>query len=374
MNAVALNIHWYIISIIAIRIKHSHVVVTLCHAGTLAEKLPDRIPVVDLSVFHPHLPTWYRLMKICKYFKINLIHARNTSTWFDSSMASLLKWNTKLVLSFHGFDKAVTFTTKQKAKARIGKLSGAKFVSVSKSGADMLAKVLNTSASKIHHIPNGINTNSFEDCQSIPSDIKSEFSLNHFHTVISCVASLSSVKNHEVLIRAFKKVYETNRDCVLLLVGDGPEKEKIATLIKKSGLSENVILTGKRDDVAEILKISDFFVLPSKYEAMSNAILEALSAGLPVIATDVGDNPVLVQNNKNGFIVPANDTHALGEKMSLLCMDESLRNEMSRQSRKHAEQFSIVHTVDKYDSLYESLFKRQSTTNHVQHEIISAAC
>jgi glycosyltransferase involved in cell wall biosynthesis len=139
-------------------------------------------------------------------------------------------------------------------------------------------------------------------------------------STIVCVANLIAYKGHMTLLRAISQLRPDGWS--LLLVGDGPERENIQRLIASKNLQDRVSLLGRRSDVNEILDTADLLVLPSYSEGMPNAVLEAMSHGIPVVASDVGGVRSLLGSGA-GMIVSPRDEQALAEALQSLIDDPS---------------------------------------------------
>lgn len=122
-------------------------------------------------------------------------------------------------------------------------------------------------------------------------------------------------KRHDLMIAAFKRIHEVFPDYKLVLYGDGEERKEIEQLIRENDLIDAVVLKGVVDNVPEAISKSKLFVLASDFEGLPNALIEAMSVGLPVISTDWSPGAVheLIDNGKNGVVVPCNDVDALAE-------------------------------------------------------------
>ena len=172
------------------------------------------------------------------------------------------------------------------------------------------------------------------------------------------VANLRPEKNHAQLIESFAqikdKIYPHPK---LYIVGrDMGEGKKIQSLINKNNLQENVILLGNIDNIEAIYQQSMIFVHPSSYEGMSNALLEAMSFGLPCIVSNYDGVTDVITNNKNGIIVPIKDTNALKNAMLRLSRDQKLRLKFSEASSKAiSEKFELNLIYKKWVSLLTNL-------------------
>jgi glycosyltransferase involved in cell wall biosynthesis len=186
--------------------------------------------------------------------------------------------------------------------------------------------------------------------------LRAEFGLEQGTLVITIVARLIPEKGHRHLLQALEHACVQIPALRLLVVGDGPLWEDLRHQVERLHLDHSVHLLGMRHDVAEILAISDLFVLPSLTEGLSNAILEAMAAGVPVIATDVDGSGELVVDGETGLLVPPGDVEALTRAICRLAANEPTRRAMSEASRRRiAQQFSVDRFVDSFERLYRDL-------------------
>jgi len=145
---------------------------------------------------------------------------------------------------------------------------------------------------------------------------------------------------------------------VLLLVGDGELRSQMEHFVSNSGLEHSTIFTGERKDVPEILAASDIFVLSSHKEGLPYTIIEAMIAGLPVVATRVGGIPELVEDNVTGFLVPPGGPKTLAKALQNLLDNSDLRHEMGRAGREKAlREFNLDDMLRKTRQVYDQVLK-----------------
>jgi glycosyltransferase involved in cell wall biosynthesis len=208
-------------------------------------------------------------------------------------------------------------------------------------------------------IHNGIDiTQFYERSEKEKQAIKQEYDVPLDKPIITCVANLRHPKGHEYLIRSLREVKNDGLDSIALLVGDGPLRGELEELVRGLALEEEVYFLGSKagEEIPTILAITDIFVLPSLVEGLPTAIIEAMAAGCPVVATAVGGTGELIIDGKTGFLVSSQDEKALAEKMELLLRDYELREKMGLAGVKRAkEQFSIDRMVREYEALYSKL-------------------
>ena len=173
--------------------------------------------------------------------------------------------------------------------------------------------------------------------------------------LIASVARLFPQKNHSLLLRAFARLAPT-QSIQLVLVGDGPLKGELQGEADALGLRSQVRFLGVREDIPDILAASDVFALSSDAEGNPLALMEAMAAGLPVVATAVGGVPELLTHGRDGFVVPPGNADSLAAALSRLIGSPEQRQAMGKDAESKAlATFDIVHTVRSYVELYEKL-------------------
>jgi len=170
---------------------------------------------------------------------------------------------------------------------------------------------------------------------------------------IGIVARLSEVKNHKLLLNAFSKLPKNITQSKLTIVGNGPLMEELQKQVTSLNLSDRVTFLGEVSNIPELLNDFDIFVLPSLSEGLSIAILEAMSAYLPVIATDVGGNRSLVDNDVTGIIIDSENETKLTEALERLVSNGSLREKMGINGRQKVEDnFALDKMIYQYQEIY----------------------
>lgn len=206
-------------------------------------------------------------------------------------------------------------------------------------------------------IPNGVDAHAFAPASAEErAQARQRFGLDDGTVAIGCLASLTPVKRHADLIEAFASVHARSPATHLFLIGEGPLRDAIAGQVDALGLQGAVTLLGSLTDVRGILSALDISVLASATEGMSNAILEAMSCGLPIVATAVGGNPDLVEQDVNGLLVPAQAPGALAEALATLVGSSELRRRFGESGRGKIERdYSLDSMANSFDTLYQRL-------------------
>ena len=216
---------------------------------------------------------------------------------------------------------------------------------------------------KVHLIYNGVRLPA-----SAPSRAaaRAALGLDQDAFVAVTVATLFPYKGHLDLIAALSQIApRLPEPWVVLLAGrDGGNRAAIEAAIAEAGLGAHIRLLGERDDVPALLAAADLGVLtPVRNEGFSNAILESMAAGLPMVVTDVGGNAEAVIDGETGLVVPPHDPEALETAILKLANDPELRRAMGRAGRVRAEQdFSVEACIDAYCALYERLLAKEGAS------------
>lgn len=218
----------------------------------------------------------------------------------------------------------------------------------------MMISRLKVPATKITVIPNGLESHHFASLRTRAA-IRKELAIAPDAVVIICVANLKSGKGHTELLEAFDQMH--NRvPCELVLVGEGPLRRELEErAITKTDVSR-VHFLGTRTDVQDLLQASDIFALPTYSEGMSNAVLEAMAARLPIVTTDIAPNRELIDDGQTGLLVPVKDTEHLTTALLRLAQTPALRTQLGQAAFAAVTSHYTLQTVThKLLTLYRGL-------------------
>jgi len=204
-------------------------------------------------------------------------------------------------------------------------------------------------------IPNGIPVESYRTAGRNRKAWRTENGFDQDDLLVVSVARLSPQKHHSLLLRAFARLPQ-NQSTQLILVGDGPLKGALQREADALGIRGQVRFLGIREDVPDILAASDIFALSSDAEGNPLALMEAMAAGLPVVATAVGGVRELLTHGRDGFVVQPRNTDSLAAALSRLIGSPEQRQSMGRDAESKAiATFDIAHTIRSYIEVYEKL-------------------
>lgn len=218
-------------------------------------------------------------------------------------------------------------------------------------------------ADKIFVVNNGIDLHKFADhsCRDI---VRKELGLQDHNPVIGVLAELKPIKGHKYLFEAVSQLVADYPELRVLLIGetrDTDYRNYLENLVTKLNIREHVIFGGRNINAARQLAAVDISALPSLTEGLSNAVLESMAARLPVIATNVGGNPELIENGENGLLVPAKDAYLMAEALRILLRDRNYATTLARRAQETvANRFTIQKMVDATSRLYLQLAEARS--------------
>jgi L-malate glycosyltransferase len=175
--------------------------------------------------------------------------------------------------------------------------------------------------------------------------------------VLVHVSNFRPVKRVTDVVKIFAAVRKA-LPATLVLVGDGPDRDAAEQAVDGNGLRKDVRFLGKVEDVGDVLRGADLFLLPSATESFGLAALEAMACAVPVIASDVGGIPEVVKDGESGFLAPPGDVAAMSDRAIRILKDATLQERMKRAAVERAAEFSANRVVPRYEQLYEEVLAR----------------
>lgn len=330
-----------------------HVIISLCGNRDSEKFLKKNTKIFSMDKQHGNSIRFiWDLSRLIRSINPDVVHTRNWSG-MDGILAAKMAGVKTIIHGEHGWDMFDPLGTSKKRR-RVRKLTSylvSGYTCVSKQLEFWLKNEVRVK-NPIVQIYNGIDTVRFRPAggkEKAGLKQRSGFSPKDF--IVGIVARLDAIKNHSTLFKAFKIVALTHPFVKMVVIGDGPEAERL-----KSEAVVNIQFLGYRSDTDVLMHCFDVFVLPSFNEGISNTILEAMASGLPVIASNVGGNPELVKNGVNGFLVDPGDPVRMADRIMDYIQSPDTMEQHGVMGRKLAvENFSIESMVGKYETIYNAL-------------------
>lgn len=168
------------------------------------------------------------------------------------------------------------------------------------------------------------------------------------------VGRMSAQKNYLLMLQAFKAVHDIHPEATLTILGDGEDRERMEAFCRENGLSDSVVMPGNVSNVREYMWKAQVFLMSSDYEGLPVTVLEAMAAGLPIVATKAGGIVDIVSEGQNGRLVDIGDEKSLIDAMLCMYENKEMRDAFSAESERYAQKYSITHCADAYLDLYTS--------------------
>ena len=343
-----------------------HAVISLTDVdATFAARLSSAaVGCVALHKAPGHAVRLYpRLVALLRELKPAIVHTRNLA----ALEATLLAWIAGVPARLHGEhgrdvgDLDGSSRRYQRVR-RLFRPFVTRYVALSPDLASYLRERVGVPATRIDQVYNGVDTARFRPAPGGRAAIDACPFREADHWLVGTVGRMEKVKDQTNLARAFVSAVRADPEARarlrLVLVGDGKLKREVETILESAGVRELAWFAGERADVVPLLQGLDCFVLPSLAEGVSNTILEAMACGLPVVATRVGANAELVEQDVTGRTVPAADSDALAREIGAYFTTPALARQHGQAGRRRVERrFSLERMVDDYDRVYRGLLR-----------------
>jgi len=331
--------------------------------GPLVNKLKElkikhyQVPGLVRKISLKDLFVLIRIYKICRMGKFDIVHTHSSKTGFIGRISARFAGIKVVIHTIHGFPfnpfqplpKQIFFELLEKIAAFFCDRA----ISVNKTERQLAIEKHIIPEKKILTIYNGIGE------ASPHSEIfREEFGFHKDDKIFGSVCRFSKQKNIISMIKIAIEIVEANDKIKFVFIGDGELWEDVKRMVRAKNLSAEILLPGWKSNVADWLAFFDVFVLYSLWEGLSLSILEAMSAGLPIIASDIKGNNELVKNGYNGFLVKIGNKDSFVKNILWISTHDRERDEMGKNSLKLVrEKFALNRFIESYKNLYINLYQ-----------------
>ena len=342
--------------------RYRHAVICLDDYTAFAGRIQR--PDVELHALHKPpglgLGTQLQLWKLLRRLRPDIVHSRNLAALECQCVAALSGVPIR-IHGEHGRDVSDLdgSSVKYQRLRRFFSPWVHHYIALSRDLETYLTERVGIDPQRVMQLYNGVDTGRFSPARrGLPAagfDAAGQI-------VIGTVGRMQPVKDPMSLARAFtelvQRLPEDRHRLRLAIIGDGPLRAETRQYLDEAGVGDLAWLPGDRDDIPELMQGMDIFVLPSLAEGICNTVLEAMASGLPVVATNVGGNPELVEDGRSGRLVPAADPTAMAASIAALIRDPERLQAYGRRGRERAqEEFSLDAMVGRYGQVYERLLR-----------------
>jgi sugar transferase (PEP-CTERM/EpsH1 system associated) len=354
--------------------RFRHAVIALTEVGEFRR----RVQREDVQFHALHKPPGQglrvapKLVRLLRGLKPHVVHTRNLGA-LEMALPSMWAGVPVRVHGEHGWDVGDPDGRSLKCRMirRVYRPFVHRYVALSRQLQRYLVEGVGVSPEHIEQIYNGVDTQRFRPAPQGRAPIAGAPFTDPSLWLVGTVGRLQAIKDPLLLGRAFARVLELHPEARqrmrLVFAGDGPLRHALQQLLADSGCAALTWVAGERDDVPDVMRGLDAFVLPSRAEGISNTILEAMATGLPIVATDVGGNGELLSDGVSGRLVPAGDADALAQAMLDDLADPLRARQRGAAAREMAHRrFSLDQMVVAYGDLYERLLTTAAARGALQ--------
>jgi L-malate glycosyltransferase len=339
-------------------------VVCLERMGELADKIRERgVEVIGPLKRNGHDPAApFRLASILRRHRVDVVHCHNWGGLVDTVLAAKIARVAAVVHTQHGLDYGFESSpdhlrnrlrTTMKTLACRGVT---RVATVSHDVARMVTEEWGVPPARVSVVHNGVSLTRGNDGGEVRAEWRRELDVSDTDVLIGTVSTFRPVKDLHTMLEAMSLLARDTPHARLVLLGDGPQRQELEAMVAERGLGSVVLFPGWRTDATRLMPALDVFALSSVSEGISLALLEAMAAGVPAIATAVGGNREVIQQPDSGLLVPPRSPADLANAMRLLADDPERRSALGAGGRRRVEEaFSLSRMIADYEHLYRSL-------------------
>lgn len=307
------------------------------------------------------------IIKLIKLEKPDIIHLNSSKISILGSFAAFLSkpktknQKPKIIYTVHGwvFNEPVRSGLFYKYAEKFTSWFKDKIICISDYDKQIAIKEKICNPEKLITIYNGIRQIKFLSKEEARQKINDQLRITNYEFLIGTIGNLYKTKGYEYLIEAVRQLSTPanrfNFQLLTIIIGEGPKRPELEALIKKYNLGKNIILAGNIKNAASLLKAFDIYVCSSVKEGLSYTIIEAMQAGLPVVATNVGGNPELIKNNQTGLLINSKNPQQIAENIIKLIDNPTLRKKLGEQAKNNSIEFNLEKMIKKTKAIYNQL-------------------
>ena len=307
---------------------------------------------------------FYSFYKLLKIVKPDIVHFRNFATYFWGCFVSRFQRDCRIVYSDHS-EIVRNYEANEKWKLFLRKMFKHitdNFMTNSLTFKEKLVECVHIDPKNIVVIQNGVDTGKYYPMDSDQKRVlRDKFGFGNQEYIIGVVASFTPKKNISLAIKAMVDIVSKLPSAVLVLVGKGEQERELRELVNKNALSDKVHFLGLVKEVNDVLNIFDLFLFPSfTGEGMPNAVMEAMAARIPVVASDIPGNIEILENGNRGLLFKNNDNDSLVDTVLKLASYKVLSNRVAERAYQYVKKNMSLHRmIERYENFYRAVYNGQ---------------
>jgi N-acetyl-alpha-D-glucosaminyl L-malate synthase BshA len=313
------------------------------------------VPTYDLFKYQPYeLALSSKIVDVVKKFQIALLHVHYAiphayAAYMGKKMLEDEGIKIPMITTLHGTDITLVGSHPFYKKAVQFSINHSEYVTAVSQSLKEDTERLFDITSNIQVIPNFIDRDKI-NFKNVPCE-KGQIAPDD-QLIITHISNFRPLKRIMDILKTFKKVSE-KLNVKLLMVGDGPEKERAMRYCRAQSMEDSVLFLGRSNQIDEILCFSDLFLLPSEQESFGLAALEAMVHGVPVVCSNVGGLPEVIEEGVSGYLCPLGDVDAMANRAIHILEDPERHKRFKRQAYESSKKFDIDKVITHYESLYQ---------------------
>ena len=321
------------------------------------------VPSYDLFKYQPYeLALSSKIVDVVKKFQIALLHVHYAiphayAAYMGKKMLEDEGIKIPMITTLHGTDITLVGSHPFYKKAVQFSINHSEYVTAVSQSLKEDTERLFDITSNIQVIPNFIDRDKI-NFKNVPCE-KGQIAPDD-QLIITHISNFRPLKRIMDILKTFKKVSE-KLNVKLLMVGDGPEKERAMRYCRAQSMEDSVLFLGRSNQIDEILCFSDLFLLPSEQESFGLAALEAMVHGVPVVCSDVGGLPEVIEEGISGYLCPLGDVDAMANRAIHILEDPERHKRFKRQAYESSKKFDIDKVITHYESLYQKAKENNPT-------------
>ncbi len=293
----------------------------------------------------------WRIARCVQQRGYDILHSHDTSPLLYTALARL--WHPRCIHIYTEHSGIYSCLPRHRIMIGAALLAVTHGVMVSKDLQQYYQRRFKTLCPHLSVIYNGLHS---EQKSVSVAEIRNIFAIPRQVPLVGTAVRFYPQKGLRYLLQAVPKVLAVLPETRFILIGDGVEREALEKAAVDMGVANQVIFAGYRTDVRQLLRGLDLYVLPSLWEGLPLALIEAMLADTPIVATAVGGNKEMIEHGIRGLLVAPQDSDGLAEAIISLLNDDELRRRLARNGREFAdEQFSLANMINKYSKLYQEM-------------------
>ena len=298
--------------------------------------------------------TTFKLLKLLRAKKIDIVHTHTTDAFFEAALCTLLLPRIKLIHTFH-FGNYPHITSQRKRMEKIGSCFADCLVAVGDVQREQVRDTYGFRKRTLLRVWNGVAVASKNDGRAFRKDIGAQN-----HVLIGVTSTMIEQKGLFDFLKVARRFREVGDRVKFVVVGEGHLRGRLTDARRELGLEDTVVFTGWLENASEIAVPGfDVFFQPSLWEAMSIALLEAMAAGKPVVASSVGEAPYIVEDGRDGLLVEPGDIDGMTSALRRLVDDPGLRSRLGKAaSEKATREFTVERMTRAYEEIYLTLMSQ----------------